>query len=178
MSARRARRTRTLRHDLVAITLATAAAAVAVDANAAAFAKFGDIKGETTDDKHKDHSEVLAWSWGVRSAGKKLGCGSELVLTKRVDLATPKLVESSVKGTLLPTAVLKVGRDVEGSDDFLVILMTNVSIVSVQPSGSSSGVPLEQVALSYSTATISYAPQQPDGQLGAAVAASAGICPS
>ena len=29
------------------------------------FAKIGDIKGESLDDKHKDEVEVLSWSWGV-----------------------------------------------------------------------------------------------------------------
>ena len=29
------------------------------------FAKIGDIKGESADDKHRDEIEVLAWSWGL-----------------------------------------------------------------------------------------------------------------
>src|SRR6476646_2600400 len=29
------------------------------------FAKIGDIKGESLDDKHKDEIEVLSFSWGV-----------------------------------------------------------------------------------------------------------------
>ena len=29
------------------------------------FAKIGDIKGESFDDKHKDEIEVLSYSWGV-----------------------------------------------------------------------------------------------------------------
>ena len=29
------------------------------------FAKIGDIKGESIDDKHKDEIEVLSFSWGV-----------------------------------------------------------------------------------------------------------------
>ena len=37
------------------------------------FAKIGDIKGESTDAKHKDEVEVLAWSWGVSHAGARVG---------------------------------------------------------------------------------------------------------
>ncbi len=37
------------------------------------FAKIGDIKGESLDDKHKDEIEVLSWSWGVTNAG----CGGK-----------------------------------------------------------------------------------------------------
>ena len=33
------------------------------------FAKIGDIKGESLDDKHKDEIEVLSFSWGVTNAG-------------------------------------------------------------------------------------------------------------
>ena len=29
------------------------------------FAKIGDIKGESLDNKHKDEVEVLSYSWGV-----------------------------------------------------------------------------------------------------------------
>src|SRR4051812_37050056 len=37
------------------------------------FAKIGDIKGESLDDKHKDEIEVLSWSWGVSSTGVRGG---------------------------------------------------------------------------------------------------------
>jgi type VI secretion system secreted protein Hcp len=33
------------------------------------FAKIGDIKGESTDAKHKDEIEVLSFSWGVANSG-------------------------------------------------------------------------------------------------------------
>ena len=29
------------------------------------FLKLGDIKGESTDDKHKNEIEVLSFSWGI-----------------------------------------------------------------------------------------------------------------
>ena len=35
------------------------------------FAKIGDIKGESLDDKHKDQIEVLSWSWGVTNPGSR-----------------------------------------------------------------------------------------------------------
>jgi len=33
------------------------------------FAKIGDIKGESQDDKHKEEIELLSWSWGVNQTG-------------------------------------------------------------------------------------------------------------
>ena len=35
------------------------------------FAKLGDIKGESTDAKHKDEIEVLSFSWGVTNAAHR-----------------------------------------------------------------------------------------------------------
>ena len=32
------------------------------------FLKIGNIKGESTDFKHKDEIEVLSWSWNVTNA--------------------------------------------------------------------------------------------------------------
>ncbi|HUL67278.1 MAG TPA: type VI secretion system tube protein Hcp, partial [Burkholderiaceae bacterium] len=31
--------------------------------------KLGDIKGESTDDKHKDEIDVESWSWGASNPG-------------------------------------------------------------------------------------------------------------
>ena len=39
------------------------------------FAKLGDIKGESLDDKHKDEIEVLSFSWGLTSPGTITGGG-------------------------------------------------------------------------------------------------------
>ena len=32
------------------------------------FLKVGNIKGESTDEKHKEQIEVFNWSWGVTNA--------------------------------------------------------------------------------------------------------------
>ena len=37
------------------------------------FAKIGDIKGESTDSKHKDEIEVLSFSWGVTNSAEDQG---------------------------------------------------------------------------------------------------------
>jgi hypothetical protein len=39
------------------------------------FLKLGDIKGKSTDDKHRDEIEVLAFSWGMSQAGSMSGGG-------------------------------------------------------------------------------------------------------
>jgi hypothetical protein len=54
-------------HHLLVGALAAVATVGATSAVAASdiFLKIGDIKGESTDAKHANEIEVLAWSWGV-----------------------------------------------------------------------------------------------------------------
>ena len=35
------------------------------------FAKIGDIKGESNDDRHRDEIEVLSWSWELWAVGAR-----------------------------------------------------------------------------------------------------------
>ena len=73
------------------------------------FAKIGDIKGESQDDKHKDEVEVLSWSWGVANAGA-IGAGvsgagagkanfHDLSFTHKIDKASPVLMQACANGT-------------------------------------------------------------------------------
>ena len=74
------------------------------------FAKIGDIKGESLDDKHKDEIEVLSWSWGVaNSATKARGGGgeaagkanfSDLSFTHHIDKASPALMKSALPASI------------------------------------------------------------------------------
>jgi type VI secretion system secreted protein Hcp len=172
MTAKGSRRRKPVRYDLVALTLAAAASAISLEASAAfdAFLKIGTIKGESTDDKHKTESDVLSWSWGTLGIPKKAGCGLDLTVTKVVDSATPKLVESAAQATQHPTATLSVRRAGSEQEDFLVITMNNVNVTGVHPGGSMGGDRLfETVNLTYSSATLSYKPQKLDGSLDAAI---------
>ena len=66
------------------------------------FAKLGDIKGESTDDKHKDEVEVLSYSWGVTNTAH-IGSGGgggvgratfqDLSIVHKIDKASPQLLQ-------------------------------------------------------------------------------------
>lgn len=159
---------RTLRHDLVAMTLAAAAATIAMSANAAVdtFAKIGDIKGESIDPKHPGAIEVLSWSFGITALKRNAACSQELHITKFVDAATPKLMTGVALGKIHPTAVLTVRRTGTDPEDYLIVTMKEVLVTSVQPGASSGGEALESVSLAYSSADIVYKPQDPRGELG------------
>ena len=79
------------------------------------FAKIGDIKGESLDDKHKDEIEVLSWSWGVSQTGTMAygGGGGEgkanfndFNFIHHVDKASPVLLQG-----------VRDRRALQGSDD-------------------------------------------------------------
>lgn len=176
MSRNGTRSTTPIRHDLVAATLAAAAAAITMNATAAVdtFAKIGNIKGESQDDKHKDQIDVLSWSWGVVDAKKKKpgACGLELAVDKRIDAATPALMLSAVQGNVIPLATLTVRKSGANPVEFLMITMNDVIITSVTPSVGKELVELsETMTLAYASATISYSPTKPDGTLGPAITA-------
>jgi type VI secretion system secreted protein Hcp len=71
--------------------------------------KFGDIKGESTEDRHKDWIELSSYQWGVGrgnagptgSAVEREGrppSVSEIVITKPTDASSPALRALSVRG--------------------------------------------------------------------------------
>ena len=170
MRARKGRSSRPLRRDLVAVTLAAAASAIAMNANADdIFAKFGDIKGESTHKDYKDYSDVSSWSWGVQGVPKKPGCGFDLTLAKRVDKASPELAKTMAQGKLLPTVLLKARKSGENGFEYLVLTLTNVAITSQTPSGGGGDVAFEHISLTYTTVEWKYKPQAPDGSGGGEV---------
>src|SRR5215468_8830003 len=79
------------------------------------FAKLGDIKGESIDDKHKDEIEVLSYSWGVSNAGSmNYGTGGgegkasfhDLSFAHKIDKASPVLMQACATGVHLKDATI------------------------------------------------------------------------
>ena len=79
------------------------------------FAKIGDIKGESTDAKHKDEIEVLSFSWGVATTpptggGAGGGAGKatfqDLTIVHPIDKATPALLQACATGRHLKDATI------------------------------------------------------------------------
>jgi type VI secretion system secreted protein Hcp len=142
------------------------------------FAKIGDIKGESLDDKHKDEIEVLSWSWGVSQTGSvATGSGggsgkasfSDLHLTHYIDKASPVLLQSCAGGEHIKEATITVRKAGKGQQEYLVIKMNDIIITSVQPSISGGEVGVENVSLQAAKIDLQYKPQKPDGSLDAAL---------
>ena len=142
------------------------------------FAKIGDIKGESLDDKHKDEIEVLSWSWGVSNAGAiKGGSGAgahkasfhDLSFTHNIDKASPVLMQSCATGVHLKEATITHRKAGKGQLEFLIVKMSDVIVTSVTQGDSDKGSHSEVVNLVFAKVDLEYVPQKPDGSADAAI---------
>jgi len=142
------------------------------------FAKIGDIKGESLDEKHKGEVEILSWSWGVSQTGS-MGHGSgggsgkanfnDLHITHYIDKASPVLMTSCATGEHIKEATITARKAGKGQLEYLIIKMNDILITSVSPGGSGGEVGVETVSLQPSKIDIEYKPQKADGSLDAGI---------
>src|SRR5204863_1158135 len=142
------------------------------------FAKLGDIKGESLDDKHKDEIEVLSYSWGVSNAGSmNHGSGGgegkasfhDMSFVHNIDKASPVLMQACATGTHLKEATITHRKAGKGQHEYLVIKMNDVIITSVAHSGASGQPAAETVRLVFAKVDVEYILEQPDGTLDAGI---------
>jgi len=138
--------------------------------------KFGSIKGESLATKHKDEIELMSWSWGASNPTSIVGSGmsagkvsmSDLSFTKRVDKASPKLLELLVTGNHVDEATLTCSKQTgdKTPQDFLTIKLKEVYVSSYQTGGSSGeDVGAESLSITYCIINYDYKLQKPDGTL-------------
>ena len=142
------------------------------------FLKIGTIKGESSDEKHKDEIEVLSWSWGVMQSGSMdFGSGGgtgkanfgDLSIMHHLDKASPALMAACATGEHIKDATLVQRKAGKGQQEFLIVKMTDVIITSVAPGASGSDAPGESIAMQASKYELEYKPQKADGSLDAGV---------
>jgi type VI secretion system secreted protein Hcp len=144
------------------------------------FLKLSGIKGESTDDQHKDEIEVLALSWSVSNPGTMAhggGAGSgkatfsDFQITKRVDKASPNLLKMCATQGRLEEGTLAVRKAGRSPQDYLIITMKDVIITSVSLGGTDEdGSNLTEAAtLQFAKVEFEYKPQKPDGSLDAGI---------
>jgi type VI secretion system secreted protein Hcp len=142
------------------------------------FAKLGDIKGESLDDKHKDEIEVLSWSWGVSNTGPsgRGGGGAtrkasfhDLSFTHNIDKASPGLLRGCATGQHLKDATITHRKAGKGQQEYLIVKMNDVIITSVSNGDTDAGPHVETVSLAFAKVDLEYRPVKPDGSLDAGV---------
>jgi type VI secretion system secreted protein Hcp len=141
------------------------------------FAKIGNIKGESADDKHKDEIEVLSFSWGVANSGLEIGSGGGagkasfqgLTIIHNIDKATPNLLQACATGTHLKDATITHRKAGKGQQEFLIVKMNDVIITGVVQSAPGSEAGSETVSLEFAKVDWEFKPQKPDGSLDAGI---------
>jgi type VI secretion system secreted protein Hcp len=142
------------------------------------FAKIGDIKGESLDDKHKDEIEVLSFSWGVTNSGSMahlsaVGEGKatfqDLSIVHHIDKASPLLMQACATGQHLKEATITHRKSGKGQQEFLIVKMNDVIITAVTHGGSSDQPASENVTMAFAKVNIEYRPQRADGSIDAGI---------
>lgn len=120
------------------------------------------VTGSSVAPGHVGDIPVFSFSAGV--AAKK-GAGSscsDLSVMKRSDQTSPLLFASTLAGVDFPTATFFFRGPVNGNppSDFYMIVLNNVTITSVQDSGSAGGddAPTESVSLHATSWVTTYTP--------------------
>lgn len=144
-----------------------------------AYLQIGDIKGESTDEKHKGWIEVSHVDWGVTqprassvstAGGHTSGTAdlSEVSFTKLADLAPPILFQHCAMGRTIPKAVFEFMRaDGDGKPIcYYKLELENVMVSNVHPNSGDGGILTEQVHLAYSKIKCSYTQQKIAGGTG------------
>jgi type VI secretion system secreted protein Hcp len=142
------------------------------------FAKIGDIKGESTDAKHKDEIEVLSFSWGVANpASVAVGGGAaagkatfqDLTIVHQIDKASPALIRACATGKHLKEAIITHRKAGKQQQEYFIVKMNDVIITGVSHGGTSGQPYSESVSLAFAKVELEYKPQKADGSLDAGV---------
>lgn len=137
------------------------------------------IKGESTDDKHKDWIECKSVSWSVeqpKSATASTGGGhtaercehKDIVISKLADLASPVLLQTCSAGKTIPKARFEFMRaDGQGERvKYFEIEIENVLIGAVTPNVEEGDILGEHVGFKFSKVKWKYTQQKVTGGAG------------
>jgi type VI secretion system secreted protein Hcp len=146
------------------------------------FLKVAGIKGESSDDQHREEIDVASFSWGLsrqRATSTGGGAGAskadfqDLHVVTNVSQASPQLFLASAAGRHIETAILTC-RKVSGGtqQDFLKYTLTDVLVASYHTDGQAEdSVPVDELSFTYAQIKVEYRPQRPDGSLGTPITA-------
>jgi type VI secretion system secreted protein Hcp len=137
------------------------------------------IKGESSDDKHKDWIECSSVQWGIsqpKSATASTGGGhtaeraelSDISFTKIADMSSPILMQTCAAGKTIPKAKLEFMRaDGQGERiKYFEIEIENVLIAHIEPSVQPGDILSEHVGLKFSKVKWKYTQQKIGGGIG------------
>ena len=151
------------------------------------FIKIDGIKGDSTDDKHKDEIEVVAFSHRISQAagGAHSAQGAhtggradheDFVITKRLDTASPILAQYVCTGKNIQNIKLTLCRALGDKTTFMTYTFKDSIVSSLASSGTHASadlIPEESMTIRYGAVQWEYTPTDPTGggKTGAAIKA-------
>src|SRR5689334_20442921 len=138
----------------------------------AIYMKYGDIKGPVMTDGFKDWIELESFHWG---SSRHIGTAargstsrehseptlSEVTVTKRTDVASPKLMLDAVAGKLDSKVEIKFTTTTKGKvETFLTYKMENTGISNYSLS-SGGDMPVESLSLNFTKITKTFTGHDP-----------------
>ncbi len=140
------------------------------------FLQIDGIKGESTDEKHKDSIEVLSYNWGVSqmasaaavsatssSAGERADF-QDLSITKLMDKSSPLLMKACAKADPIKEVKLELCRATGSKQTYMEYKLKHVIISSVSTGGGGGGEATESVTFNYGTIELTYTPFDREGK--------------
>jgi type VI secretion system secreted protein Hcp len=140
---------------------------------AAIYVKFEGAEGESTDAAHKGWSNALSFRQGQslpvsRAAGGAAASRAafeDILITKELDKASPRLAEAACKGRILAKVEIHVTRTLgAGSATYYKYEIKNVIISSYHVRGTSQAVPVDEIALNFEEIKVTYTEQDATGK--------------
>ncbi|MCU1779078.1 type VI secretion system tube protein Hcp [Pseudomonas sp. 14P_5.3_Bac1] len=138
------------------------------------FLKLGDIKGESSDQTHRDEIDISRWGWRITQAGSmhsgtgggagKVDMGN-IAIEKPLDKSTPNLMMACATGKHYPGARIVVRKAGGASNvEYLVITLRDVMVASYETrAAATNDVLTEEISLNFAKVEVSYQPQNADG---------------
>lgn len=139
----------------------------------------GIINGESQDSKHKNEIQAENYIWDVQqpidSAGSGLATGRRKLGVFRFLMtsctATPKLLTACCTGEVLTETTITVRKAGKEQQEYMVWKLKNGLIASVETGliDANSGIPHDEIAISFRTIELTYKQQNADGTLGGGI---------
>ena len=129
------------------------------------FLKLTGVTGEAQDTDHQGEIDVVGWSWGLAApaavGGQATGRTAlhDLRIVKRVDQATPALMQCLRTHRLVPAAKLTVRKAGTTPLEYFKIELENVRITALTTDTDAAEL-VERLTLGFTKITVTYTPQQ------------------
>ncbi len=141
------------------------------------FLKIQGIKGDSTDDKHKEWIEVLSYKHSIdnpsggalTSVGAYVGAKAnhhDFTIVKKLDSASPALFQYCHLARHISQVQLELCRAMGDKTPFMKYTFKEVVISSVQPEGAQDTkdvLPLETIGIRYVQIALEHTPTDPTG---------------